>query len=477
MSDDAPIQPGMHASGSSQRSASVTLRSQTQADESAQQLDAANQSLADALKLVFWLIQVAMIGLVVYFIASGVQSIKETESGIKLLFGRITGDNLPPGPQFSWPYPFGEMIRVDTGAVTLELDESFMPQMTADQKKLPISQIAQQGIKLSLKPGEDGSLITGDENIAHTKWKVLYRRTRPGDFAGNVLPEDERKIVQASVEQDVTQAVATVKIDDLLKQSQGDTGSVATRAKQLAQASLDKLKSGIQIEQLTLQEKSPPFSTFNEFNNVQSAEQKASTQRSEAESAARNLLNETAGAAYEPLIQHIDLYEGALEKGDKAEQARLLAAINSLLLGEPVKVGDKTIEKASSGKVAARLNEARQYRTSIVARREAEAKTFSAILAQFKSNPEVVIQRDWADAMSKFLAQPIVEIFSLPPGTETAEILINRDQDFEKAATAARKQMLFEETARKRMEAAEKARYKTDTGLQELPSSPKAAPR
>lgn len=472
MSDDAPIQPGMHASGSPQRPASVTLRTQAQADESAQQLDAANQSLADALNLVFRLIQVGMIGLVVYFIASGVQSIKETESGIKLLFGKIAGDNLPPGPQFSWPYPFGEMIRVDTGAVTLELDDSFMPQMTPDQKKLSIAAVAQQGTKVSLKPGEDGSLITGDESIAHTKWKVLYRRVRPGDFAANVLPEDEKRIVQAAVEQGVVQATATVKIDDLLKQSQGDSGSVAKRAKEIAQGNLDKLGAGIQIEQLTLQEKCPPFYVFNDFNSVQSAEQKASQQRSDAESVASNLLNETAGAAYEPLIQQIDLYEGAVEKNDKPEQERILATINALLLGDAVTIGDKKIEQASSGRVASTLSEARQYRTSIVARRRAEAENFGAILAQFKSNPEVVVQRDWANAMTKLLARQNVEIFSLPPGTETAEILINRDQDYEKAVMQAIKQLRNLQAKEMAEQKQRDARFKTDTTLQELPTSP-----
>src|SRR5262249_23571408 len=143
--------------------------------------------------------------------------------------------------------------------------------------------------------------------------------------------------------------------------------------------------------------------------------QRASKQRSDAESAAKNLLNETAGAAYEPIIQQIDLYEAALEKGDKAEQDRLLGTINSLLLGDPVKIGDNVIEKAVAGKVAARLSEATTYRTDIVTRRQAEAETFKAKLAQFKSNPDVMLQRDWADAITKFMGQPVVETFMLPP--------------------------------------------------------------
>lgn len=475
MSDEAPIQPSGQPGGRSARPASVTLRSQSQADETAMQLDAANQSLADALKMVFRGVQVAMVGLFTYFLFSGLQSVKETESGIKLLFGKVQGDNLPPGMQLSAPYPVGELIRVDKGTVTLEMDDSFMPSMTADQKKLPIAQVAQQGTKLSLKPGEDGSLITGDENIAHTKWKVLYFRTRPKDFVENILPEDERKIVQAAVERGVVQATSIMKIDDLLKQSQGDEGSVARRAKELAQQSLDALHSGIEIQQLTLQEKCPPFVVFPEFNGVQTAEQRASQRRNDAESLARNILNEMAGAAYEPLIQQIDLYEAAITKGDKAEQEKVLATIHEILQSEPPKGGDTTGKKYPSGKVTATLNEARQYRTSIVSRRQAEVASFQAKLAQFKSNPDVVIQREWTDALAEFMGRPMVETFLLPPGTETTEIVLNRDQDANKIWEKAHKEFIYNKGKAAAEELQRAARFKTDTGLQELPTSPKAA--
>lgn len=442
------------------------------------QLDAANQSLADALKLVFVGIQIAMLGLIGYFVFSGVQSIKETESGIRLLFGRVTGDNLPSGAHFSWPYPMGEMLRVDTGATTVELDESFMPLLSPDNKKLPIATVAQQGAKLSLKPGEDGSLITGDENIAHTRWKVLYQRTRPREFVENILPEDEKQIVKAAVERGVVQAIATVKIDDLLKQSQGDQGSAATRAREIAQQTLDAMKAGIEIKQLTLQDKFPPLPVFAEFNKVQTAEQNAGQQRAEAEATSKNLLNETAGAAYEPILQQIDAYEAAIEKGDKAEQEKVYASINSLLMGEKIVIGDRTFENAVSGRVKAMLLDADQYRKTIVGRTETEYKVFKAALAQFKSNPDVLVQREWADAMMRFLNRPVVEIYSLPTSTEIAELTINRDQDLEKAGAAARKQMAFDRVKRERERAAEEERRnpsKSPKGLQSIPQTTKAS--
>jgi regulator of protease activity HflC (stomatin/prohibitin superfamily) len=459
------------------RAASVTLRTESVADDSAVQLDAANQSLADALKLVFTGIKFAMFGLVAYFVVSGFQMIKETESGIRLLFGRVTGDNLPSGPRFSWPYPLGEMLRIDTGAVTLELEDSFMPLLSPDQKKLPIATVAQQGVKLSLKPGEDGSLITGDANIAHTKWKVLYIRSRPRDFVEHVYPEHEKQIVKAAVEKGVVQAVSVMKIDDLLKQSSGELGAVATRAREIAQRSLDDLKSGIELRQLTLQEKAPPLSVFAEFNKVQSAEQSASQQANNAESVARNILNEMAGAAFEPLIRQIDLYEAALEKKDLAAQDEALNTINALLAGDPVSVGGTPNDKMISGKANAILNDANQYRTSIVSRRRGEVASFEAKWQQFKSNPEVMIQRDWADALAALLARPVVETYMLPPGTDTMELNINRDQEFERVMERARKERMADDVKKKREEDQAKARLVQPTDQLELQATPKSGSR
>ncbi|MBX3376334.1 MAG: hypothetical protein KF678_04955 [Phycisphaeraceae bacterium] len=460
-----------------QRAASVTLRSETGTDDSAVQLDAANQSLAEALNLVFGGIKLAMLGLVVYFIFSGVQMVKETESGIRLLFGRVTGDNISSGPQFAWPYPLGELIRVDTGARTLELEDSFMPSMTADQKKLPLSQVAQQGVKLSLKPGEDGSLITGDAALAHAKWRVLYRRHRPRDFVANVYEEHEKKIVQAAVEQAVVKSVATMTIDDLLKQSSGEPGSVATRAKELAQECLDRLGSGIQIEQLTLQDKCQPFATFAEFNGVQSAEQKASEQISNARSTSQNILNAMAGAAAQPLITMIDRYEAAIEQKDADAQRRALDTVHALMRGERVAVDDVVYDKAVSGTVTSMLNDANQYRTSIVSQRRGELASFQAKLEQFRSNPDVVIQREWADALSTLLARGFVESFVLPEGTRTVELNINRDQEFVKLM----QQLEIETRAKKAEEARRKAqeaeRLRVPTDHLELNAIPKAGSR
>jgi regulator of protease activity HflC (stomatin/prohibitin superfamily) len=448
------------------RQASVTLRTRGgQVEDAATQLDPANQSLAEALGLVFRLLQIGMVVLFGVFALSGFQSIKENEAGIRLLFGKQTGDTLPPGFQFSFPYPMGELIKVDTGAAQISVVEEFWPRLTPEQRRMTVQQLATIG-KFKLKPGEDGSLITGDENLVHTQWRAIYQRRDPARFVKNIAPEAERDIIRAAIQQGVVQAIAQLPIDDLLKQS-SEQGLVSVRAREIAQATLDKIGSGLFIELLTLEEKVPPMFVMNDFAGVQSAEQRSLKARIDAESQARNTLTAMAGGAYDHLIQQIDAYEQAVARRDRQEQTQIMATIHALMDGKSVQIGDATVQGQVSGQVTAILNEARRYRSSIVSQHQGQLATFQAKLGQFRSNPDVVIQRDWAEAMRAFLDRDGVEIFTLPAGVhDVTELWFNRDLDSVRQSDRLRKERENRALEERRRRDMERERFRTNTDIQ-----------
>ena len=73
-------------------------------------LDPATQSLGDALKLSYRILQAGIVALCVVFVFSGFQSVPEGSTGIKTLFGAIAGGDesgdaqVQPGLQPFWPY-------------------------------------------------------------------------------------------------------------------------------------------------------------------------------------------------------------------------------------------------------------------------------------------------------------------------------------------------------------------------------------
>lgn len=452
---DQPGNPGGPQSQGEHRPVSVTFSSGSERQTTGAMFDPANQSLADALRITFRLLQIGMVVLVALFFLSGFQSIKEGEAGVRLLFGRVAGDDLPPGFRFSWPYPFGELIKVNKGTVTLSLDEEFWPKLDDQRKRLSIQELAGQAQR-SLKPGLDGSLITADGNLAHTQWKVEYRRVRPSDFVQNILAEDEARIVRGAVRRGVVHAVAQTPIDDLLKQSSADDGSVATRARLAAQELLDALDSGIEIERLSMEQKVPPFRVYGDFAAVEAAQSSAAERIQKAQSQASQLLTAAAGGAHEALAEQIALYESAIETGDQARQAEIVGRIHALLEGRPVEIDGVVLEGLASGRVASILSEAEQHRAGIYARGQAELAVFRSKLEQFRTNPSVTLTTDWAGGLQQFLSRDTVQAFWLAPGPQTAEIWLNEDadivRDLERAERERRNRAAAEQRTRRQDE-------------------------
>ncbi len=316
------------------RSASVRFARGQEAGEVTNQsrMDAANQSLADALRITYRFLQLGMVVLLVLFVFSGFQKINEGERGIAIFLGKPTRANLEPGAHLTWPYPIGELIRIGGGAVEVPISRIFMPNRpgtTSDDALLevPIDQFGSMG---RLNPSRDGSLITSDLNIAHTQWTANYHRSNHMRYIENVLPEQEPALVIAAVRRGVVQVIAETSIDDLLKKS---AESIAASVRVIAQETLDELETGITIDRVVLVRKTPPLYLLDQFASVQSAAQNAGKAREDALLERDQMLNEVAGRAAPVLISMIEAYERYIELGEEEQASALLDQIDIVLEG------------------------------------------------------------------------------------------------------------------------------------------------
>lgn len=401
------------------RAGSMTLRETDQGAGSA--MDPANQSLADAVGITFRFLQFFMILIGVLYLFSGVQSIREGQTGIRLLFGKIVASDLSPGFQFSFPRPIGDLIKVDQGTLTLD-EYAFWPMSSegagATVEKLPATQ--------SLQPATDGSLITADVNIAHTKVQIIYRRSNAASWARNVFEQDETAMVRGAVERGMVHALAVTPIDSFYKPGAGELGSVERLATAQAQQMLDDLQSGITVESLTLTERIPPKAAIASFNKVTLAASQAGKARDEAAADANRTLASTAGSAHSFLSELIDLYEVAVETRDDGEADRILAQINSALEGEPIPYGDGVIRV--TGSLSQMIGEARSHASQTLNSRAAMKTLFEAKLEQYETSPLAMVQRDWIDAYLTFLENnPTVERLYTPGAARALQLVISRD--------------------------------------------------
>ena len=79
------------------------------------ELDPAQKSLADALRVSFLILKVIMAILVILYASTSFYKVKQNEHAVKTRFGKIVEWNIAPGAHFRWPYPIEEIVPIRTG--------------------------------------------------------------------------------------------------------------------------------------------------------------------------------------------------------------------------------------------------------------------------------------------------------------------------------------------------------------------------
>ncbi|MFG0306937.1 MAG: SPFH domain-containing protein [Phycisphaerales bacterium JB040] len=457
---DAGQAPGTLPSESG-RATSVRFRADADVRESARaamRMDAANQSLADALKITFRLVQIGMVVLVVLFLGSAVRMVQEGERGIRVVLGKVQNGDLGQGLAWAPPYPIGEIVTVGSGSLELRLEtsEEFFPFVSSGNWNIAESDIGKQN---DLNPAEDGSLITADLNIAHSQWTVNYRRADHVEYATNVIPAQERDIVRVAAMRGVVHAVARTSIDNLLK----DRDTVASVARRVAQEALDEMNSGITIEQMTLNRKFAPAVLLDNFAEVQSAAQEAGGLREQARTEAQDMMNRVAGRAAPVLVDLIDRYERAVELGEAEEAERTLAQIDALMIGDAIELDGEPVVAVVSGEVSQILADARNDSFRVVSEARGDLELFQANLERYEANPRLMVMREWASAMDAFFGREFVQSFYLPAGEgNTARAWISEDPDIRRALEMEQRRQEAEQADATREEQRRQARQDFD---------------
>lgn len=427
------------------RPASVVLREEDQSQ--AELMDPANRSLADALRITFRLLQIAMIVLVGLFAFSGVQTVNEGESGLRLVFGRLVEDDVAPGMRFALPAPVGEIVRVPTGNKVVEDATAFYPFVSAELRAQGPDRLPYMH---RLNPARDGSILTGDQALAHAIVRVQYRRTDPASYARNVLDATtEEMLVLNAVRQGMVRACAEISIDNFLREQQA--GSIARRAQEVAQRTLDTAGAGITLEGINLVQRIPPSYLRASFNKVQNAQAEAGQKLDEARMTANATLNSMAGLAARDLIELIEEYDRAMEQrvvlsaggevdpADLLDADEILALIDAMLEGRSVTFRGVTTENRTSGEATAILQRAAVERARLVNNRQARLQMFLAKQEQYRQNESVMLTSEWSRAMATLLGRDFTQKYMLPTVSAFRQLYINQDPRIIRDLDAARK--------------------------------------
>lgn len=254
-----------------------------------------------------------------------------------------------------WLYASFYTVRPEEQSVELFLGEfsnvgnpglNFAPWPVVTAEVLPVTRenTEEVGISRNNVRGEDGLMLTTDENIVDIDFDVVWNISDPAAFLFNL--RDGQQTVRAVSEASMREVIAQSELAPILNR---DRELIAQQVQDLIQTTLDSYDSGINVVRLNLDRADPPEQVIDAFREVQAAEQER-----------------------DRLERQADAYANRVLAGARGEAAQL-------------------------------LEQAEAYRAQVVNEAEGEASRFTAVLAEYQNAPEVTRKRLYLETMERVL--------------------------------------------------------------------------
>jgi modulator of FtsH protease HflK len=395
------------------------------------EFDPGSKSLAEALRISFILLKVIMVLLVVAFIGSGFYTVETSERAIVLRLGKVSGVGEAaikgPGPQWAFPYPVDEVIKIPVDKPqTLAIDDFWYFETQLDK----LGQAPPVDPTSPLLPQRDGYIITrndqveglsdSDYNIVHCKWMLYYKisdplaffrnvyvdRAKPGEDFYDVAGKTVNPLLRSIADKAIVATMVGYSIDQVLV----STDSIGIKAKEMMSRELDHMQVGITVDSLQMVKVTWPRQVDAAFQDLIGAQQQSETKLNEARGNADKTLSEAGGPVTTKLL-------AKLRSGDEK--------------------GAEPLWNELAGNAQKTISEARAYRTKVVRNAEGSAQYLNSLLPEYRKRPQLVMQKIYQDAIEVVMAAADEKIYAQrEPGAkgEEVRVMINSNPVKEKKA-------------------------------------------
>jgi len=170
----------------------------------------------------------------------------------------------------------------------------------------------------------EGLMLTGDENIVDVRFRVFwyYDPSNPENFILNV--DDGAELLKASAESVMREVVGKSKLDDVITTGRG---TIAEQVKVQLQALMEDYRSGVQVQNVEIQEAAAPAQVRQAFIDVVNAGQDAEKTIQEANKYANDIIPRAEGQALQ-VIQNAEAYREQVVANATGEAARFNAILD-----------------------------------------------------------------------------------------------------------------------------------------------------
>jgi modulator of FtsH protease HflK len=229
------------------------------------------QSVVAILHYLFGGLRLVIVLLIVGFVFSGLFILRPQENALVFRFGHLVSVKKEPRLYFGWPKPIEryQKLVVDQRR-TLDCSDFWYKEEPKNILSQPDNNQAPESAPKDdpLEPGQGGYLLTGDYNILHTKWSVVYSIADAEAYYKNYdKPEDALAFALRNV---ILKKAARLKIETAF---QDKTDEFRTEVESAFTRLVDDMHVGVRIDQVNYLQKAVPRSTREAFDEVTNAAQ------------------------------------------------------------------------------------------------------------------------------------------------------------------------------------------------------------
>jgi membrane protease subunit HflK len=249
------------------------------------------------------IIMIIIAVLVIGWLATGLYRVQPGQQGVVLTFGEWTNQTNLAAEGLHWhlPYPIERALTPNVEEVR-QIEIGFRGTGTG---KRDVS--------------EEALMLTGDQNIIDIQFTVQWRIKNAGQYLFNIRNPDET--IKIAAESAMREIIGRTDIQPALTEAKEQ---IATDARDLLQSILDDYVSGIEINQINMEDVQPPAPVEDAFEEVQRARQDLDRLRNEAEAYRNKVIPEARGQA-QRMRQEAEAYKERLVNEAEGEANRFLS--------------------------------------------------------------------------------------------------------------------------------------------------------
>lgn len=249
--------------------------------------------------------------LVLVWLGSGIFIVKPDEAGVVLRFGAYTRTE-DAGLHYHIPYPIETVILPNVSRVR-QAEVGFRSTHNTGN--------FQQGGNQAVD--DEGSMLTGDENIVNIQFNIQYNIKPDGafDYLFNVTQPDA--VVKKAAEAAMREVIGRTTLDSALT---GGRVEIQNKVTELLQNILDRYQVGVQVVAVQMQDVQPPVDVREAFKDVASAREDKQRLINMAEAYRQDILPKAQGTAAE-IVNTAEAYKRTRIANAEGETARFLSVL------------------------------------------------------------------------------------------------------------------------------------------------------